>query len=145
MAGWTPRRRGSSSIPRTSNKVTSVKSTGGFYSDITGRGGLLLGNALIYGKGGVAFFTGNVRVIDAYDDISQNSGTFTGWTVGGGVEYQVWSNLTVKVEYQYIDLDNGNFSCCLPSSYGHLEDNITANTVKIGINYSLHGMMYSLN
>lgn len=129
----------------TPSRVITVKSDGGFYTDITGRGGLLLGNALFYAKGGFAYFTGSVRVIDAHDNLFQNSGSFTGWTVGGGVEYQVIPNLTVKVEYQYLDLDNGNFSCCLPASYGRLNDNITSNTVKIGVNYILHGIRTSLN
>jgi outer membrane immunogenic protein len=28
----------------------------------------------------------------------------TGWTLGGGVEFPVWSNLTAKIEYLYYDL-----------------------------------------
>ncbi len=137
--------RGSFTDPANTNRVISVKSSAGFYGDVTGRAGLLLGNALIYGKGGFAFFTGNVRVTDAFDGINQDSGTFTGWTVGGGVEYQIAPNLTVKAEYQYLDLDNGNFSCCFAGSSGRLDDNITANTLKIGFNYLLHGLRSPLN
>jgi outer membrane immunogenic protein len=127
------------------SRVIFVDSGAGFYSDITGRGGVLLGNAFIYGKGGFAYFTGNVRVIDSYDGIFQNSASFTGWTIGAGVEYQIAPNLTVKIEYQYLDIDNGNFSCCIPSSPGRLDDNITANTLKIGVNYMLQGIHTVLN
>ena len=127
------------------HRVILVDSASGFYSDITGRGGVLLGNAFIYGKGGFAFFTGNVRVIDSYDGIFQNSGSFMGWTVGAGIEYKIVPNLTVKIEYQYLDIDNKNFSCCISSSNARLDDLITANTLKIGINYLLHGMHTALN
>ncbi len=126
---------GSYTVSTSPSRVLTVKSSGGFYGDVTGRAGLMVGNALVYAKGGLAFFTGNVRVSDPADGINQNSGTFTGWTLGGGVEYQLTRNLSVKAEYQYFDVDNSNFSCCLPSSPGRLDDNLTANTLKIGFNY----------
>ncbi len=126
---------GSYTDPHTPGRVLSVKSNAGLYGDVTGRAGLVLGNALLYAKGGFAFFTGNVRVSDPADGINQDSGTFTGWTLGGGVEYQLARNLSVKAEYQYFDVDNSNFSCCLPSSPGRLDDKLTANTLKIGFNY----------
>jgi len=127
--------KGSYTVPGIPSRVLSVKSSAGFYGDVTGRAGLVMGNALFYAKGGFAFFTGNVHVADTADGIHQDSGTFTGWTLGGGVEYQMTRNLTVKAEYQYFDVDNSNFSCCLPSSAGRLDDQITANTLKVGFNY----------
>ncbi len=134
-----------SSVNPNSQKIITVKSGVGFYGDVTGRVGVIVGNALIYAKGGFAFFTGNVHVNDVTDGISQDSGTFTGWTAGGGVEYKLSHALTVKAEYQYFDLDNGNFSCCLPSSPGQLDDNITANTLKIGLNYYLNDLRSPLD
>jgi outer membrane immunogenic protein len=125
---------GSVTDPHNSARVLSVKSSTGLYSDITGRAGLLMGNALLYAKGGLALFTGNVHVSDHADGISQDSGTFLGWTLGGGAEYRLTPNISVKAEYQYFDVDNTNFSCCLPAS-SKLEDKITANTLKIGVNY----------
>ncbi len=126
---------GASGSYASAGRILRVKSSVGFYGDVTGRAGLMMGNALLYAKAGFAFFTGNVHVSDATDGISQDSGTFTGWTLGGGVEYKLTRNLSVKAEYQYFDVDNSNFSCCLPSSPGRLDDNITANTLKIGLNY----------
>jgi outer membrane immunogenic protein len=126
-------------------RILTVKSSGGFYGAITGRGGFVLGNALIYAKGGFALFTGDVRVADAYDGIYQNSGTFTGWTVGAGVEYKFSPNLSLKAEYQYFDFSNNNFSCCLAYASGFLADSITANTVKVGFNYAIHSVNYPLN
>ncbi len=108
-----------------------MKSGGGFYGDVTGRAGVTVGNALLYAKGGFAFFTGNVHITDSTDNISQDSGVFTGWTFGGGLEYKLSRTLTMKAEYLYFDLDNSNFSCCIAASPGKLDDNITANTMKV--------------
>jgi outer membrane immunogenic protein len=125
--------------PSTPGRVLLAKSSGGFYGDITGRGGFAVGNALIYAKGGFAFFTGDVRVRDAFDGIAQNSGTFTGWTIGGGLEYLIGPNLTVKAEYQFFDFDNNNFGCCRNIG-GRIDDAVTANTVKLGVNVLVHGL-----
>jgi outer membrane immunogenic protein len=124
--------------------TVTVKSSPGFYGDVTGRAGVTLGNALLYAKGGFAYFMGNVHVTETTGDISQDSGAFTGWTAGGGLEYKISHALSVKAEYQYIDLDNTNFSCCI-SSVGKIDDNITSSTVKMGLNFYLHDLRSPLD
>jgi opacity protein-like surface antigen len=130
---------GSFADPSTAGRVLVVKSSGGFYGDITGRGGYAVGNALIYAKGGFAFFTGDIQVRDTFDRIAQDSGTFTGWTIGGGVEYLISPNLTIKAEFQHFGFDNNNFSCCTGVG-GRIENALTSNTVKIGANFLIHGL-----
>jgi outer membrane immunogenic protein len=125
-------------------RVLYVNSAGGFYGDITGRGGFILGNTLIYAKGGFAFFTGDIQVSDPVDLINQNSGTFTGWTIGAGVEYQISPRWTVKAEYLYYDFDNSNFSCCSGYNSNRLDNSLTMNTVKIGFNYIFHSFQSPL-
>jgi opacity protein-like surface antigen len=125
--------------PATPGRVLHVKSSGGFYGDITGRGGVVLGSALLYAKGGFAFFAGDVRISDTFDGVAQNSGTFTGWTIGGGLEYLIGSNSTIKIEYQFFDFDNNNFSCCVGFP-GRIENAVTANTVKVGVNFLVHAL-----
>jgi outer membrane immunogenic protein len=124
--------------PTNPARVLYASSGGGAYGDVTGRGGFILGRTLFYVKGGFAFFTGNVNVTDPYDGIHQNSGTFTGWTLGGGLEYQINPNWSVKAEYLYFDFDNSNFSCCV--SVSRLDNSFTVNTVKIGFNYIFHSL-----
>lgn len=126
--------------PNNPLRVVTVKSSGGFYGDVTGRAGLTVGGALLYAKGGFAYFTGTVNITDAYDNLNQTSGVFTGWTAGGGLEYKLTRTLTMKAEYLYFDLDNSNFSCCLASSPGRLENNITADTLRLGLNYYLNDL-----
>ncbi len=130
-----------SSIAQNPRRLISVTSSSGFYGDVVGRAGVVVGSSvLLYAKGGFAFATGNVHINDPHDGISQDSGTFTGWTFGGGVEFKLSHALSVKAEYQYFDVDNSNFSCCLPSTPGRLDDNITANTLKVGLNYYLNNL-----
>ena len=45
-----------------------------------------------------SFFTGNP------------SSTRVGWTIGGGVEYAVTNNITIKGEYLYADLGSSHFN-----------------------------------
>jgi outer membrane immunogenic protein len=124
--------------PITPARVLSIKSSGGFYGDITGRAGVVLGGALLYAKGGFAFFTGDFRITDSFDNIRQDSGTFTGWTIGGGVEYLIAPQWTVKVEYQYFDFNNNNFSCCNGAATGRIENGLTSSSVKLGFNFFVH-------
>ena len=112
-----------------------VAGSGGFFGDIAGRAGVLSWNTLFYAKAGFAFFTGDVRLSDGQGGVLQDSGTFTGWTVGAGVEYPVAPNWTIKAEYQYFDLANDNSGCCLSGASTSVHNTITANAVKIGFNW----------
>jgi outer membrane immunogenic protein len=140
LGGFDTGEKGSFADPATPARVLNVKSSGGFFGDITGRAGFSVGAALIYAKGGFAFFTGDVRVVDGFDNIRQDSGTFTGWTVGGGMEYFIAPNWTAKAEYMYYNFDNNNFSCCTGAATNRIENSLTASTVKIGFNYLLHSL-----
>ena len=50
------------------------------------------GFAYTCGNGGVGCFVGS------------QSRIATGYTVGGGLEYAVWRNVTLKAEYMYVNL-----------------------------------------
>lgn len=128
-------------LPATGHPVT-VTSDAGWYGDLTLRGGMTYGDALFYAKGGLAFFTGGVSVNDWADAIGQNSGTFTGWTVGGGLEYMIGPRWSLKAEYLYYDFGNNN--CCFSSS-GRFDDSITMHTVKVGLNFHMNSGLIPLN
>jgi outer membrane immunogenic protein len=65
---------------------------------------------LVYGTGGAAF--GNVQAgfnpPFAVAGSSFNSQTEFGWTAGAGVEFAFAQNWTGKVEYLFVDLENGS-------------------------------------
>ena len=70
---------------------------------------------MIYATGGVAYGGGNSQfsVFDATTGsiFSGNpSSSRVGWMIGGGVEYAVTNNITIKGEYLYADLGSSNFT-----------------------------------
>jgi opacity protein-like surface antigen len=123
----------------------TVSGDGGWYGDITARAGVVAGNALLYAKGGFAFYSGGVTINDTFDLIHQNSGTFTGWTLGAGLEYMVDPRWSIKAEYLYYDLGNNALSCCFGSTAGRFDNTLTMNTVKLGFNFMLHSGVAPLN
>jgi outer membrane immunogenic protein len=81
------------------------------------------GNFMPYFTGGAAF----AEVKATAGGLSKST-LRTGWTVGGGVEYALWSNWSLKAEYLYTDL--GKDSCC-----GGRTVDYTTNIVRSGLNY----------
>jgi outer membrane immunogenic protein len=114
--------------------------SGGFYGDVTGRLGYSFGQTLLYAKGGFAFFDGDAKLHSlngAFPEAGPASG-FTGWTVGGGLEAPLSPRWSVKAEYLHFDFGSErSFNpngipiapCC---SFDH---HLTADTVKLGVNY----------
>ena len=106
---------------------------------IRGRAGFAWDRVLFYGTGGVAF--GDVEA--AAGGLPFASGTQTGWTAGGGIEWAFAPNWTGKVEYLYVNL--GNFSCpatscganngAIPPVFSPSTVTFTENIIRAGINF----------
>ncbi len=103
---------------------------------------------LIYGTGGFAYAGGssNFDVYDATYGAYWNgnpSSTRTGWTIGGGVEYAITNNITIRAEYLYVDLGSQNINTTgnavaaafLPGTYATAKINYDASIVRAGVNY----------
>jgi outer membrane immunogenic protein len=81
-----------------------------WYGTARARVGWTAGSFLFYGTGGVAY--GNVSLTNNYNLGTlgigplngQISGVRVGWVAGAGVEYLINRNLSVNLEYQYVDL-----------------------------------------
>ncbi|MFG1477523.1 outer membrane protein [Xanthobacter sp. V4C-4] len=99
-----------------------------YFGTIRGRLGYAFDRFLPYFTGGAAWgktgFTGPWAV--------SSDGVRWGWTVGGGAEYALTNNWTVKAEYLYIDL--GDKTVTYPSGES-VTGGVTLNTVKAGVNY----------
>jgi outer membrane immunogenic protein len=70
---------------------------------------------MIYGTGGVAYGGGsaNFSAFDATHGAfwtGNPSSSRVGWTIGGGAEYAITNNITIKGEYLYADLGKTSFS-----------------------------------
>ena len=96
-----------------------------FLGTVRARLGAAVDRTLIYATGGVAF--GSLRFNEsmciqgcpgtaAAFASAQTTITRTGWAAGGGVEHELASNWTAKLEYLYVDL--GRFDTIIPSATG---------------------------
>ena len=68
------------------------------------------GNALFYATGGLAYgrvshqYNYDIANIDDANQIFSSSNTAVGWTIGGGAEYALGRNWSLKAEYLYVHL-----------------------------------------
>ncbi|MFZ5691219.1 MAG: outer membrane protein [Pseudomonadota bacterium] len=92
--------------------------------------------AMFYGTGGVAWGTNEIGASVAFGPWpagSSSSNTHVGWTVGAGVEWALLDNWSAKVEYLYLDLGNQDYFG--GPAAGGFDADVTAHTVKVGLNY----------
>ena len=132
-----------------SNEVAST-----WLATIRGRLGFAWDRLLVYATGGVAFtdvrYTQTVTtslLITGATVVNVVTETKSGVTVGGGAEYALWNNLTLRAEYLYAQFTGVSgtsvlqfansfpppafFSNPVAGSTGNLHDHI----VRVGLNY----------
>jgi opacity protein-like surface antigen len=117
-------------------------------ASLTGRlGYAITPDWLIYAKGGVAFAkietAGYISPAGVFDELIWNDSKWhTGWTVGGGVEYRLFRNVTVGGEYNYYRFGakdhHADFS--LPSSAV-----AAARSLSTSVDADVHTFMAKLN
>jgi outer membrane immunogenic protein len=96
------------------------------FGTIRGRLGVAFDRALVYGTGGYALGFANVNVLGLKDDKSHQ-----GYVIGGGIEYAVTQNVSIKGEYLYMPLAKQTYF----SGLGGLDAGLNANVVRGGLNY----------
>lgn len=112
---------------------------------LRGRLGFAADSFLIYGTAGIA--AGHVNVINGDVDLgvfdpstgtAEGDVTSFGYVVGVGAELAVAENISVKAEYNFIDLGETDFTA--PTSFGGADEegsvDVNLHTVKIGLNFS---------
>jgi outer membrane immunogenic protein len=102
---------------------------------------------LLYATGGFAFGGGKLTTNIVTDsgncaigicEYGSGSKTLTGWTVGGGIEYALLNNWSIKAEYLYYDLgkiSHGSTDISSGTTDFHPAADFTGNLVKLGFNY----------
>jgi outer membrane immunogenic protein len=103
---------------------------------IRGRLGIAVDRALFYATGGAAFaefqdtFTGPT----GYDSLSH---TRVGYTVGGGVEYAITTQWSLRAEYRYSDYGTYNSlaSTAFPTGAVNNREKITMQRAQVGFSY----------
>ena len=113
-----------------------------FFGTVRGRIGYAFDKVLVYGTGGFAYGGVNTRINltnnppSGFTNNLSNNATLTGYAAGGGVEYKITPQWSVKAEYQFIDLGDqrlSNAASDLLTDRTKVEDNF--HTVRVGINY----------
>jgi outer membrane immunogenic protein len=151
-------------------QTVSVQQTIDWYGTLRGRLGFLpASNLLVFGTGGLAY--GRVANSGNYSAIGSPVGPFSGalggfsfsctangspcfagsssqirvgYTLGGGIEWLVWRNWSVKAEYQYVNLGSAplRVAAVATTAGGPIPASFNANfarddfqVVRAGVNY----------
>jgi len=110
-----------------------------WFGTVRGRIGYAMadGRMLPYITGGFAYGEGNINGSGSAAGTPvafSASKTYTGWTLGAGLEWAFWNRWSAKAEYLYIDFGNGPTIALTPAfaiTSGRLTDNIG----RVGVNY----------
>jgi outer membrane immunogenic protein len=87
-----------------------------FFGTVRGRIGVAFDRVLVYATGGYAYANSQLDVTPFGAAALGIPGTFSvsnshnGWALGGGVEYAINNNLTLRGEYLYVDLEKKNIT-----------------------------------
>lgn len=123
-----------------SNGIGFASAEYGGYGTLTGRLGYAQDRWLFYAKGGLAFADIENRAGDLDGglidgtDFTKIQEVHTGWALGLGVEYAFQRDLSMKIEYLYMDFGEDHSRNLDGDVFQHEND---LHTVKVGVNYSL--------
>ena len=112
-----------------------------WFGTVRGRIGYAMDRWLPYVTGGWAFghgtLSGTGTTTPAGTAIGFNaSQNYSGWTIGGGVEYTFMNNWSMKAEYLYIDFGNGStVAANAAGTLNIVSGKMTDNIARLGINY----------
>ena len=112
-----------------------------WFGTARGRLGYTVNNWLLFGTGGFAW--GNDKLTRTQvagvtggaiaGRVETASKMKTGWTVGGGLEYGLTPNWSVKAEYLYVSLGQDGY--LFPIATRRNDENLKLHTVQLGVNY----------
>jgi len=91
---------------------------------------------LIFGAGGVSFADEGLSFSDPFNGFTENgTKTYTGFNVGGGVEYAFTRNWIGRFEYIYDGFDNETFAFPTSLGFDSRQVNFNENTVRAALEY----------
>ena len=129
----------------TSNRVTR-------FGTFRSRLGLAWDKTLVYATGGLAWgrvehamvFRDNAAAPGPFSSIDHVAGTHIGYVVGGGIEHAFGPHMSLKVEYQYIDLGSEHYKAVERVASGtvsgfrtNIDTETAFHTVRLGLNIKL--------
>ena len=143
-------------FPGQGDEFVSVETKLKWLATFRGRIGWIHNDYLWYFTGGAAWGKVEQSLTSFEQDETaaplsaiSTSRTKGGYTVGGGVETQLWSNWTAKLEYLYVDLGTVSTTGLLQFSATGGDPNLTTvdtrvrdHIIRAGINYRFGGPGY---
>ncbi|MBX2805880.1 MAG: porin family protein [Hyphomicrobiales bacterium] len=122
---------------RNSNGAAFAEAEYGWYGALTARAGFAQDRFMFYAKGGLALadIKNTAGAIGAPLDYSKNRDIHAGWALGGGAEYAFNPNMTMKIEYLYMDFADETSSNAEGDLFKHDND---IHTIKVGVSYFVH-------
>jgi len=88
--------------PAIAGDTTTFKATTDFLMSATARVGYAWDRWMLYAKGGVAGAGDKYSALDAFQTYDfEGLENRIGWTAGAGVEWALWQDWSVKLEYDY--------------------------------------------
>lgn len=107
-------------------KRLGLKASLSSFGTLRGRLGIAFDRALVYGTGGYAFGFGNLSILGL-----KESNTHQGYVVGGGIEFAVTQNISLKGEYLFMPLARQRYF----NGLAGIDAGLNANVVRAGLNY----------
>ncbi len=107
-----------------------------WFGTVRGRLGWANDRWLAYLTGGWAYGQGSISGTSTGGIVAAFSGSrdYSGWTIGGGMEWAFRNNWSAKIEYLYIDFGNGP-TVALTPALNIVGGKMTDNIVRLGVNY----------
>ena len=123
--------KGSYSFPA---PVVTLSSKLNYLGTVRARVGYAADRLLVFATGGVAY-SSLKSTLAGFGATTSSTTSEVGYTVGGGLEYAVTNNWTVKGEYLYANFGKKAASYNLGGIPITANGNLTANIVRVGVNY----------
>jgi outer membrane immunogenic protein len=106
----------------------------------TARFGVAMDHWLFYVKGGAAWASDKYSLIGTFQGTPfdfEGLALRAGWTVGGGIEWAVWPDWSVRLEYDYYDFGHSTvlMSDAVNVLSGAVDVKQTVQMVKLGVNF----------
>lgn len=102
------------------------------YGTIRGRAGVTFGAVMPYVTAGFAAGRGTASVTDTANVVTSQSANHVGWTIGAGLEAQASEQISLKAEFQYVDLGTQTYNG-LPMGSQDITQRF--GVVRAGVNY----------
>jgi outer membrane immunogenic protein len=126
--------KGQNTIPQ--NPLVAYTTDIRDYASLTGRVGYtIVPAALFYVQGGGAWVRDSHQQLYPQPTVfAAETQTFSGWTIGGGLEYMLAPQWSVFAEYNYANFGTKS-SCFLGCQFGGLDQKLNVSTALVGVNW----------